>query len=784
MTEPKESGLSSPDPENEHHHPPRPHLCSACSQIDFKALFTTHRRHNDLNPYEDEIPKACKCFETLETREKSGWPGPELADKSKPQCPFYAFYKDYLLRSRGITLGMERDPDHFPTGIFLKGFHSLKWFWVEHEGCPHNRDDYRRKYCRHYVQDVFALQFAQGRTDPGLGAYTFHAHNAGHAILRVVDDGPNHSALTRAREAGGGLLARRILPDQVNYNLIGEWLRLCQLGHAQCHGDGDGDGDVVTIPGFRVIDCTTGNIVSVVEALESGGKHDKVDYVTLSYVWGQAGFSGPVLREDGLSLPEELPLVISDAIEVVKRLGYRYLWIDRYCIPQDDIPSKQIQIQNMERIYSCSVLTIIAAAGEGPEYGLPGVSSRHRPEQLCVQVAEEISLALYESPKNLVTTSKWHTRGWTYQEGLLSKRRLIFTDLLVYFQCYEMHGDEVLSVPLPGAADSLDADGRHDQFDDIRYISFEREESDFGSVFPRRVAEWSDSSTIWDRIKEFAQRRLAFDADTLDAIAGIFGRYRSKTTEHEIPFFYSSSVNDISNSLTYKLVYNKPTDIIPTDRQMMRRSVFPSWSWADWKTCLIKHKNVVKRHFALDTCTMAHVEFEDEAGIVQRLDWETQNAEILNLTLQGGKIPACLTLRGTVLDIKLKLTSDFDSWSPLGTWTYTWPPFLEGQTIDCLPRVLFDDIEHEGGSDGTSTSGKRNEDANFLGLLLAIEAFTWSAHHLWIMMLKPVKRTLNGRPETMYERVHLLKVNVNEDEHERVWSALPRFVREEQVRLC
>ena len=95
---------------------------------------------------------------------------------------------------------------------------------------------------------------------------------------------------------------------------------------------------------------------------------------------------------------DDLPLVISDAIEVVKRLGYRYLWIDRYCIPQNDSAVKHIQIKKMDRIYSCSILTIIAAAGDGPEYGLPGVSSRHRTEQLSVQVTEEISLLFYKKP--------------------------------------------------------------------------------------------------------------------------------------------------------------------------------------------------------------------------------------------------------------------------------------------------------------------------------------------------------------------------------------------------
>ncbi|KAK1773454.1 heterokaryon incompatibility protein-domain-containing protein [Copromyces sp. CBS 386.78] len=823
MTEPNESGLSSPDPENEHHLHPRPHLCSACSQIDFKALFTSHKRRNDLNRWVDVTPNTCNCFQIFETRDRSGWPDPEVADK--PQCSFCAFYKDCVRQSRDIALRMESYPDDFPTGLLLKGFHSLSWFWMEHEACEAEDHPNRRHWCQHYVQDVFAMQFVgKYHAEPGLGDDPNRVHNGmGHAILRVVDGHPNSSALTRPREAGGGLLARRILPDQVNYHLIGEWLRLCLLGHVQCHGDGDSD--VMTIPGFRVIDCTTRNIVSAVEAFGNHAKHDKLDYVTLSYVWGQAGFSVPVLREDGLSLPDELPLVISDAMEVVKRVGYRYLWVDRYCIPQDDIRTKQIQIKNMDKIYSYSILTIIAAAGEGPEYGLPGVSSRHRPEQLCVQVADGISLALYESPKVLVTTSKWHTRGWTYQEGLLSKRRLIFTDLLVYFQCYEMHGDEVLSIPIPDATGPLNGESRHEGFDGIRYISFQHKESDFGSVFPHRVTHWSDPGTIWKRISEFARKPLAFESDTLNAIAGIFGKYSSHMKEDEVFFLgglpiipvqvfeygiiplckcrpeetvhegkqnlwacsfrqlppiplgqhlcrsftngSDSAFSDISNNLTYKLVYSlfwigywdhvddeelRPA-FIPTDLKQVRRSGFPSWTWAGWKTCIIKHREELMGANALDIDTEAYVEYEDGGGIVQKLSWERQNKEILDLLRQGDNIPACLILKASVFDMKLKLTSK--PWKPLGTWTFTWPPFLEGERIYSLPRVLLEDIEHELGSNGSSTSDKSNEGTNLLGLLLGIQGDMGPAseHWMWIMILKPVKRAMSGRQELMYERV-------------------------------
>ena len=43
-------------------------------------------------------------------------------------------------------------------------------------------------------------------------------------------------------------------------------------------------------------------------------------------------------------------------------------------MPQDEEQLK-LQIENMGRIYKNAEFTIIAAAGDGPEYGLTGVST-------------------------------------------------------------------------------------------------------------------------------------------------------------------------------------------------------------------------------------------------------------------------------------------------------------------------------------------------------------------------------------------------------------------------
>ncbi|EAA29335.1 HET-domain-containing protein [Neurospora crassa] len=447
-----------------------PNLCWKCRKVDFNSLFRpydclmsgkrgifeSHRRncHDGLEP----ISRTHRMRSPrLEYRGLLG-----KLDSQAPGCSFCAFLYQCQVRLNLIPTSQEQ--------------------W--------------------YCTDVAALQLYQVKKR-GLGRNIWIPQ----PILRVVDS--DSKTLTRNKRAGGGLLGRKLDPKKVNLDLIGEWLTLCRSTHSHCE-----DVDAGRIPGLLVIDCITGYIVPI--PLEHNATNQVANYVTLSYLWGTAEATGESVVQStncdggsGLALPTQIPLVISDAIRVVKQLGYRYLWVDRYCIPQEDGAAKHRQILNMGRIYSNSSLTIIAAAGDEPEYGLPGVSSRSRLAQVGVQINDKISLVLYEPPTDHITNSKWNTRGWTYQEGLLSKRRLVFTDLMVYFQCHEMHGDEVLSLPIPGSGED---------YDEIRPLS--PKTFDIGRVFPK-VTDWDDSLTAWERISEYGPRELGYDSDALNAISGV-----------------------------------------------------------------------------------------------------------------------------------------------------------------------------------------------------------------------------------------------------------------------
>ncbi|EGZ67807.1 HET-domain-containing protein [Neurospora tetrasperma FGSC 2509] len=459
-----------------------PNLCSTCRKVDFNSLFGSHdceiivSQGYKMKVIDETHQPSCRCGQKIIPKpsqlisSRSGYSGLlGKLDSHVPACSFCAFLYQCQARLNLI-----------PTN-------QKQWYCV--------------------INPYLSLEsiIRQSLIEKPLFFRSFRP--IPQPILRVVDSGGR--TLTRNKRVGGGLLGRKLDPNKVDLNLIREWLTLCRSTHPHCEKV-----DADRIPGLLVVDCITDHVVPL--PLKQDAANQVANYVTLSYLWGTAeATDGPVVQSinrdggNGLALPTQIPLVISDAIRVVKQLGYRYLWVDRYCIPQEDAAVKHTQILNMGRIYSNLTLTIIAAAGDGPEYGLPGVSSRPRLAQVGVQISDEISLVLYEPPTDHITNSKWNTRGWTYQEGLLSKRRLVFTDLMVYFQCHEMHGDEVLSLPIRESGEDCD---------EIR--PFSPKELDIGMVFPK-VTDWDNPLTAWERISEYGLRELGYDSDALNAISGV-----------------------------------------------------------------------------------------------------------------------------------------------------------------------------------------------------------------------------------------------------------------------
>ncbi|KAK3208929.1 hypothetical protein GRF29_69g143538 [Pseudopithomyces chartarum] len=377
----------------------------------------------------------------------------------------------------------------------------------------------------------------------------------------------------------------------IDFDQVKSWLGICTEIHADlCHGIDNTDqpleqwqstasisryqqGDNYNIHNLRVMDCHNGDVV-----LATGND----PYVALSYVWGND--SGATHQTS------PYPKTIRDAMAVTLKLGYRWLWVDKYCINKSTPEDFYKQLQQMDVIYKSAAVTIVAAAGDGTQYGLPGVDNtqhgssgadtRYRKQQLFTSINDEY---MHTMPKLDFSpqTCRWMTRAWTYQEGLLSTRRLIFTDDQLYFECRGSYLVEMLHLH-PQRLKKLEAPGK-------RYYHHRYRNSGRMGLFPLNgcgVDPWD----LYNRISEYSERSLTHDSDILNGILGIFRAFEKLIVPMRhiwgIPFPKETSVINEA-----KRFHQKTKRVWPMfseslqwglERPSRRRLNFPSWSWTGW----------------------------------------------------------------------------------------------------------------------------------------------------------------------------------------------------------
>ncbi|KAI7787390.1 hypothetical protein LA080_016465 [Diaporthe eres] len=373
----------------------------------------------------------------------------------------------------------------------------------------------------------------------------------------------------------------------------------------------------LSIPGFTVIDCETRTLV----LWPSGAP-----YVTLSYVWGMGPAEAPV----GEALPKTLPKLIEDTIVVALGLGYQYLWIDRYCIPQGDETVKTSLIRNMDKVYSESSLTLIASAAKQPSEGLVGVGmSRDRiPHSLK---SGELGLTqLYTNLVDEVEGSHWNTRAWTYQEGFLSNRRLLFTQSQCYFQCGELWCTEGLNVPL-STLSRLHRPGHSKLSRVFPWVADKQPTMDISSQDRQKQRE----DYFIERVREYMKRELTHDADAFDAFAGVLNYLEWFAMEFllgniwGLPIWSPESRWSASGSgkhtLLRSLSWSLPRPFVTKLEGKLsdvaeRRQEIPSWSWCGWKrarssTRQIEWRDVWSRGNEIPARTEIAVEYENGSAI-------------------------------------------------------------------------------------------------------------------------------------------------------------------------
>ncbi|KAI0403019.1 HET-domain-containing protein [Xylaria palmicola] len=373
-----------------------------------------------------------------------------------------------------------------------------------------------------------------------------------------------------------------------------------------------------TLP-TRVLDVG-GNIhTRSISLLETEPGHD-AKYVALSYCWGKAGnitTTKSTLGERKKDVAwSVLPKSFQDAIEVVRALGIRYLWIDALCIIQDDTADWERESAKMADVYENAFLTISLDAARDPTQGIftarrgdrVSTSDTLSTEQTTrparnlgvekfsvtdefgsahvVYAREPLSHSDIINPRSYYdVTYPLMSRAWTLQERLLSGRILHVTAAELIWECkttlccecgtITRESDYYSENPSPKIAydttmQNIIEEGRNAL--DARAQEARQSE---GPLTPKTSREWCLL------IGGYSNRLLTYETDRLPAISALARRF-SLADELPTPRTYLAGLwlEDLPWLLCWR-AFQRRFEKRPGDY------CAPTWSWASISTPVI-----------------------------------------------------------------------------------------------------------------------------------------------------------------------------------------------------
>ncbi|EUC41523.1 hypothetical protein COCMIDRAFT_8796 [Bipolaris oryzae ATCC 44560] len=347
------------------------------------------------------------------------------------------------------------------------------------------------------------------------------------------------------------------LEDNIDIAGIKRWIDLCDRDHTgKCH--------TITDPMDKMPQATGLLFIDVEKlCLVKQPKDAYMDrYVALSYVWGTAKNPFQTLKANfdllsktnAFRLPEidcRIPNTIKDSILLVRTLGIRYLWVDRFCIVQDDEIAKPHQLNSMALIYSNAYFTVAATEGADSDYGLQGLGKKRlRTPPFEVFEFGPSCRMVATSPVKKIANEVYHTRGWTFQEWTFSSRMIVFHEQTVTWICQKYKQQENGHTP---------------------------------NQLPERLP-----FTLWTKqpdpiyyclqVEQYSRRSLSNSADVLAAF-NAFTTAQSRAMKggmlHGLPELFFNNM----------LCWHHDIDSRHQRRVDSKRNVlkqFPSWSWVGW----------------------------------------------------------------------------------------------------------------------------------------------------------------------------------------------------------
>ncbi|KAH8669034.1 hypothetical protein BX600DRAFT_435541 [Xylariales sp. PMI_506] len=424
--------------------------------------------------------------------------------------------------------------------------------------------------------------------------------------------------------------AKLLDPAWFDLDALKDWIHASAIDHGGDPGDHlFAGGRVLQRPAY-IIDASEGRLVDT-----SHLANETLQYVSLGYVRESFGdpryistTQGNIMRlqESGAmfnsELAKDIPRTFRDAMELVRLLGFRYIWISSLCIVHDDPASRAAEIAKMGDILVGSTLAITQLWGGELDEGIRGIKELTNPQprdlvQNLYQWREETFVSLvtgYSEQQHPGTTNggrdpkqKHNTiqSAWNIQEAVLPRRQLRFHQDTAEWRsgsCWSR--EEIAGFCNPNPIGRRAA----------------------ASVFPSRYSEkaqvpgfWTDAFSLpWFSLKHYFQAirdlgktKLSTPGQILDAGAGLISMLGASS---QGTFICGMPEERLDYALLFS-AFGSDSMGSPERRQgggppSQPDLPWPSWSWAGWTG-----------EVGLVVLGLDYLEPSEEQDIIPTIEW-------------------------------------------------------------------------------------------------------------------------------------------------------------------
>ena len=368
-------------------------------------------------------------------------------------------------------------------------------------------------------------------------------------------------------------------------------------------------------------------------------------YMTLSHTWGTARFI-KLTKSTSQSLQygfqsKDLPKTFRDAIEIARKFGINYLWIDSLCILQDSADDWTHEAARMGDVYYNSLCNIAATGASDSGQGCFFDRDRSLITPCTVKskwknkIDHEYHVIEALFWQEQMVSAPLNRRAWVVQERLLSPRVLHYGKDQLLWECHELDACETYPHGLPSIpanAHTLfkgldpEVDGRR-----LRKASNNEPDPDL------------DPYHLWAKIVQaYTSSDLSKPGDKLIALSGIAKRFRSMLNDTYIAGLW---LRVLPTQLLWHVDDCKQANGLPARKPTSYRA--PSWSWASVDGEV--STSDINRDGILITVINTHVK--------PLTDDETGQIEDGYIVLQGKLFPAGLYRCATVDELRLRINT-------------------------------------------------------------------------------------------------------------------------------